>query len=163
MNNIVVFIICLVIVFGIGSSGTFITRKVVKSEWYECIKSSVTPPSYVFPIVWNILFMLISIALYFNVIDVLKQRKEQKVVNYTILILFAINLIANGLWTFIFFSMKATAIALLDLVVVLITAIFLMIKSNDPRTKWLILPYVLWLCFAGWLNFSAWKKSEVCT
>ena len=59
--NIKVLIISLVIVFLVAFIGSLFTDT---GDWYESIKPSITPPNFVFPIAWTILFILIALSLY---------------------------------------------------------------------------------------------------
>ena len=60
--NIKVLIICLIIVYLVAFIGGISTSFAVNSDWYQTIKPSITPPNYIFPIVWNILFFMITIV-----------------------------------------------------------------------------------------------------
>ena len=61
-----VLITCIIVVALVELAGSWFTSKSVNSSWYNSIAPSITPPGWVFPIVWNVLFLLIAISLYFT-------------------------------------------------------------------------------------------------
>src|SRR3989344_3788226 len=73
-----VFISCLIAVFAVAGIGSMFTGT---GEWYESIKPSITLPSYVFPIVWSLLFYLIGVSLYYSW---LSMKKEKVMIYYGI-------------------------------------------------------------------------------
>ena len=116
--------------------------------WYNTLNvSSLTPAGWVFSVVWIILYLFIGLALFF----VMQQKKADKKNAY---ILFTINLVLNLLWSYVFFGSHAPEIALLILVALIIVAIYMAREFfNINKTAcWLILPYILWLMFAFYLN-----------
>lgn len=112
-------------------------------DWYESVKPSITPPSFVFPIVWTILFILISLSLYFAL---LKRKK--------VILIFGINLIFNALWSYFFFGLHKPLLAFIDLILIWIT-IFIMIYSvrKVKISAYMLVPYLIWVSFAGILNY----------
>ena len=77
LNFVLIFIICLLIVFLVAFLGSIFTSSGVNSLWYDSIKPKITPPNWVFPLVWNILFLLIAISLFFAWTRA-KNKKEKK-------------------------------------------------------------------------------------
>jgi len=142
-------IVSVVIIMVVAGVGGLFTSANTGSEWYESIKPSITPPNWIFPIVWNILFLLIAISLYLILIS-----KEQKT---KVLIAYLINFILNILWSFLFFSQKLTKIAFFELLVLWISVIFMISLAYkiDKKAAYLLVPYLLWLTFAGILNYLA--------
>jgi tryptophan-rich sensory protein len=128
--------------------GGMFTRKNVTTDWYNCIKPSITPPKYVFPVVWTILYIL----LFF----VFKNILESK--NSFLIILFSINLLLNILWTYYYFSQKDVKNSFLIIILIIISSIIILYKTKNK----LYLPYVLWICFASYLNYSSIDKIELC-
>ncbi len=142
-------IICLVIVYSFALIGSIFTSANVNSEWYNSVKPTITPPNWVFPVVWNILFFLIALSLFFAWT---KSNKKQKI---KVAILFGINLILNVSWSVSFFFLKNPLLAFIDLILlgISIIAIILFVKKIDKKSALFLLPYFLWICFAGILNF----------
>ena len=111
--------------------------------WYEeLVKSPLNPPGYVFGIVWPILYLLMGI------VSFLAAEKIWK--------LFIIQLALNAAWSWIFFYYQLPIIALLDIaLLMLVNAMILSNLKSFSRALFLLyLPYILWLCFAAFLNVS---------
>jgi len=145
--NFKTFFICLIIVFLVAYIGSLFTSDAVNSQWYEQIKSSITPPNYIFPIVWTILFALIVVSLYFAWEN---SKNKKKVV-----IVFAINFILNILWSYFYFSAKNIKLALFDLILLWFSILIMIYVTReiDKRSAYLLVPYLLWVSFAGILNY----------
>jgi benzodiazapine receptor len=108
--------------------------------WYKNLnKSPLSPPDYVFSLVWLILYVLIIISFILNIN------------NKNALIFFILQLFFNLIWTYIFFNLKNPELSLLDLLLVIIFSILYFININQTG-KYLIIPYILWLLFAFYLN-----------
>lgn len=119
-------------------------------DWYQTMqKSPLTPPNIVFPIVWNILFVLMAIAAW----RVWSLR--EKAISCAILF-FIVQLVLNAYWSYLFFGIHRPDLALMEIVilwlVILITTI-LFIKV-DSLAGILLLPYLCWVSFAIYLNYS---------
>ena len=111
--------------------------------WYmDLVKSPLNPPSYVFGIVWPILYVLMAFVSF---------RSADKI--WT---LFIPQLILNAAWSWIFFYMHAPLLALINIsILIFLNQKILVILSNESKLLfWLYLPYVLWLSFAAFLNAS---------
>jgi benzodiazapine receptor len=149
--NLWVFLICLFIVFLIvGGIGSLFTSKNTNTEWYSTIKPSITPPNWVFPVVWNILFLLITFSLYFAWMNSKNREQKKKVV-----LIFGINFILNILWSVLFFGLKQTQIAFIEVIIFWfsILGMILITRNISKKSSWLLLPYLLWVAFASVLNY----------
>lgn len=117
--------------------------------WYPTlVKSSLTPPGIVFSIVWTILYLLmgISAGLVWN---------TRTVYSWGLILLFILQLALNLLWTFCFFYMKSPVLGFVVLVV-LFMLVVLYVSGCYTQHKWsaiMNIPYLLWLIFAGYLNW----------
>ena len=129
--------------------GSIFTSGSVRSAWYDSIKPSITPPSFIFPIAWTILFILIAFSLYFAWTRAEKNEKK------TVASAFGINLFLNMLWSFLFFGMRNPKAAFIELIALWLSIIVMMSASwkIDKKASWLLLPYLLWVSFAAILNF----------
>lgn len=150
-RKLLVFIICLILVFLIGFISSIFTSNETNSEWYNSIKSPLTPPNFIFPIVWNILFLMISISMYFAWS---KSKKQEKL---NVASLFAINLFVNFLWSILFFKLHDPITALIDLFLIWLSILALIfgLWKISKISSYLLIPYFLWVSFAGILNFLA--------
>lgn len=144
-----ILILSLVIVYSFAFIGSIFTAQTVGSEWYKSIRPTITPPNWVFPIVWNILFFLIAISFY---LAWMKSGKKQKI---KITIVFGINLLLNVIWSFLFFSLQNPIFAFFDLIVfwLSIMAMILVTWKINKTSSYLLIPYLLWVSFAGILNY----------
>ena len=113
-------------------------------SWYESLnKPSFNPPNYLFGIVWPILYLLMSIVSFINAKTIYK--------------LYLLQLVVNGLWSWIFFAFQSIGFAFLDIVVLIFLNILIMKQLREAQA-WLSLmlytPYILWITFASILNLS---------
>lgn len=119
---------------------------------YESVrKSPLTPPSFVFPIVWTILYTLmgISAAMIYQSNSPGKRRA---------LIIYAIQLIVNLAWSFLFFNLQIYGLSFFWLLLLLVLIIVMIIQFWPiNRTAALLqIPYLIWVSFAGYLAYSVW-------
>ena len=119
------------------------------NDWYKNLKRAPwSPPSFVFGIVWPILYTLMTIAF-------IMVWKDDKCYPYcSPLTTFLIQLAFNLCWTTIFFKMKMPRLALLDLVLTLIFTIatYSQFSKINVQAGKLLLPYIVWLFLAFSLN-----------
>ena len=117
-------------------------------DYNYLVNPPLSPPSYLFPIVWSILYLLIGISYYIY-------RKNNNNDPLTIK-LYYIQLILNYLWSIIFFTLKLRTLAVIWIIVLAITIIYLMIRFyKEERTSfYLLIPYILWVLFATYLNIG---------
>lgn len=120
--------------------------------WYNTLNvSMLTPAGWIFPIVWGVLYFMIGLAIYLIMMADNSRRSYDKTSAY---VYFAINLVFNTLWSFAFFGAQMPEVALLILVALIVDVIFMaraFFRINQA-SFWLILPYILWLFFALYLN-----------
>lgn len=110
-----------------------------------------SPPPYLFGIVWPILYILIIISYGFVFRETWRGN-----ISGSLIIPFIINLIANGLFTYFQFKLKNNLLAALDIIVVLTTIIWTIILIW-PLFHWvayLQIPYLLWVAFATYLQIG---------
>jgi tryptophan-rich sensory protein len=121
--------------------------------WYEALqKPSWTPPNWLFAPVWSGLYIAIAVAGW--------SVWRSKAVSVTKpILLWLLQLILNGLWSWLFFGLHRPELALIDIVGLLATIGFFIasaIKISRPAA-WLFVPYGLWVGFAAVLNFAIWR------
>ena len=112
--------------------------------WYEALnKPFFNPPNYIFGIVWPILYVLMAVVSFLQAQNIFK--------------LYVMQIILNGLWSWLFFVFQSTAFAFLDIVLLIFLNI-LILKQLRETKAWisvlLYIPYVFWICFACALNLS---------
>ncbi|MBS3073633.1 tryptophan-rich sensory protein [Candidatus Pacearchaeota archaeon] len=152
LNFVLIFIICLLIVFLVAFLGSIFTSSGVNSLWYDSIKPKITPPNWVFPLVWNILFLLIAISLFFAWTRA-KNKKEKIKVGF----LFGINLFLNILWSFLFFGLRNPLFGFIEIILVWLSILALIIGlwGISKISSWFLVPYILWVSFASIINYLA--------
>ena len=115
-------------------------------EWYLSLnKSKLTPPGYVFGIVWPILYLLLGISFLLTI-------KSPKCIGFcSPLVFFTIQMILNLIWTTVFFRMKMmkTALLLIYSIIALTIVAFTRMLPVNSTAALLLIPYLLWLCFAS--------------
>jgi len=137
------FVFFIVLVYAVGSSGSIFTDV---GPWYQSLrKPFFTPPNWVIPVVWNILFLLIALSgglMYFQA-----RRK----MFFTV---YGLNLILNFLWSLLFFGLRSPQWAFVELVGLWlsIAALIALAWRGSRLAAWLLVPYLAWVSFAGVLN-----------
>lgn len=144
------YIIAVLIVEAVGAISSWLTKAGVDRYIKTVVKPPLTPPSFIFPIVWGILFALmgISVARIW-----LKPHSDDRTKS---LIIFAAQLAVNIIWTLVFFNLQTFGIAFI-IILLLLALILLMILSFSKLDKLaakLQIPYFLWVLFAAYLNIS---------
>ncbi len=153
MNNAIKLIISIIICEATGVIGSIFTFPSIDS-WYSTLaRPELAPPNWIFGPVWTTLFALMGIAAFL----VWKKGLDQKDVR-TALGFFAVQLVLNMMWSIIFFNLQSPFWAFMDLIVLwlaIVSTMTLFYKVSKP-TLWLLVPYILWVSFAGYLNFMIW-------
>jgi len=136
-----------------GILGSVFTIKAIPT-WYKNLrKPSFNPPSWIFGPVWTILYLLMGISGYL----ILENNTKSLA-----LIFFFVQLVLNAIWTPIFFGAKKLGLAFIELALMWITILLTILFSLKVSmlAALLLLPYLLWVSFAGLLNFSLWKINK---
>ncbi len=140
-------IICVAIPLGVGILSALLTRNGMQT--FETInKPKLSPPGWLFPIVWTILYILMGIASYLAATS----RKP----NGSALITYGLQLIFNFFWSIFFFNLNwyfFSFIWLVILWILIFKTITRFFKISDAAGL-LMIPYLLWVTFAGYLNLS---------
>jgi benzodiazapine receptor len=119
----------------------------------QLAQPSWAPPSWLFGPVWTALYLAMGIAAWL----VWRSRVPARV--RTALTLFVIQLVANALWSWLFFGWRLGGWAFADIVLLwcLIVATGVAFWRIRRGAAWLLLPYLLWVSFALVLNYSMWQ------
>lgn len=140
-------IISILIPLAIGSISALLSGNM--SSYSMLVKPALSPPGFVFPIVWTILYILMGISSY-KVYSSNSPNKSKA------LLLYSVQLFFNFCWSIIFFRMELYFFALIW-IVALVLIIIIMIKQfhiASPRAAYLQIPYLIWCIFAVYLNFA---------
>ena len=155
INNALKLIIAVVVSELAGVIGSVFTAPAISSGWYANLaKPALNPPARVFGPVWTTLYALMGIALWL----VWKDKNADPRARYRAYILFSIQLVLNALWPIIFFDFQSIGGGLWEILalwVVILLTIIAFAKIFRPAA-WLFVPYILWVSFAAYLNYSIW-------
>jgi benzodiazapine receptor len=157
INNIVKLIVATVVCELAGIIGSVFTAPSIAS-WYAGItKPALNPPSWVFGPVWTTLFALMGISAFL----IWKKGLDRRDVKIAIGI-FIGQLVLNTLWSIIFFGLHSPAGALVEIVFLwlAILATIIVFAKISKLAAWLLVPYILWVSFAGYLNFMIWALNS---
>ena len=118
------------------------------SMYQELNKPFLSPPGYVFPIVWTVLYTLMGVSLY-----LVSEESGDKKKSY---IIYIVQLILNSLWTLFYFGldMKLFSFFLLVGLVISVIIMILEFRKLNKTAAYLQIPYLIWLIFAGYLNLA---------
>ncbi len=140
-------IFCIAIPLAVGGLSALLTRNSMQT--FDSINKPILAPSgWLFPVAWTILYILMGIASYL----VITSRKP----NGSALITYGLQLIFNFFWSIIFFNLSLYLFAFIWLVILWLLILKTTIKFyqiSEPA-GYLMIPYLLWVTFAGYLNFS---------
>lgn len=139
-------IISILIPLAVGAVSSFLGRTMMEPDF---IQPTFSPPGYLFPIVWTILYILMGISSYLIYISDSPWRTPS-------LIIYAIQLVFNFFWSILFFRFSLYGLSfawLLMLIGFIIIMIYLFSKVR-PLAAYLQIPYLLWCLFAAYLNYA---------
>ena len=148
--SLIIWILALIAIGGaIGS----LTKPEI-STWYSRLnRSTLTPPNYVFPVAWTILYSIIAACGWLI-------RHSQAFPKLSIIkILYVAQLILNWSWTPLFFHYHLTGLSLVVLVAmdILVCALICIAYRKMKAVSLLMIPYLSWILFASYLNFYLWQ------
>ncbi len=146
-------IILIIVCLSIGFLGSLVTQTGMTS-WYSTIeKPSFNPPNWLFGPVWTVLYICIAVAggLIWDEIDTNPLVKKA-------LLFFAVQLVLNSLWSFLFFGLQNPLLALIEIVLLLLVIYetYLLFSKINKIAGYLFIPYLFWVSFAMVLNASIW-------
>lgn len=150
--SLIIWIVALIVIGWIIGSVT----KAEVNTWYSTlIRSPLSPPNYIFPIAWTILYTIIAICGWiiwhtssFSGLLLIKN-------------VYLIQLLLNWSWTPLFFSYHLTGYSLVNLLVmdIAVAMIMYLAHARIKAVSLLMIPYLLWILFATHLNFYIWQHN----
>jgi tryptophan-rich sensory protein len=143
---------CILLCEGAGIVGSVFTTPAIAGWYSALIKPSVAPPNWIFGPVWTTLFLLMGIALF------LVWKARSKGDPRILFGVFGVQLVLNVLWSFIFFGLHnpgAAFVEILCLWLAIAATIGVFAKVSKPAAL-LLVPYIAWVSFAGYLNYLIW-------
>lgn len=158
-RNLFKLIVAIVVSQLAGAVGSFFTTPAISSGWYATLgKPALNPPSWVFAPAWTALFLLMGIAVW--LVWMKMDSRDDKRIKIALWI-FGGQLVLNALWSVIFFGLKSPGWAFVEIIILwlAILATTIAFAKISKIAAWLLVPYILWVGFAGYLNFSIWQLS----
>lgn len=141
--------VCIAIPLAVGGLAALLT--IDSMQAFDNLKQPpLSPPAWLFPVVWTILYILMGIATYFIATSDKTYRARSALTVYGIQLAF------NFLWSIVFFNLEAYWFAFVWLVllwVLIIITTVLFYRISKPA-GYLLIPYLIWVTFAGYLNFA---------
>lgn len=146
MNKILVYVKSILIPVIVGAVVGLITSSFI--DYGSLNQPPLAPPSWVFPTVWTILYVLMGIS--YGIL------KSNNLTNEEIDRIYYAQLFVNALWSIIFFVLKWRFFAFIWIIALAILVIYMisLFYNKNKLSGLLQIPYLLWLFFAGYLNIS---------
>lgn len=133
-----------------GLIGSLFTSPAVKSWYTQINRPSWNPPAWLFAPVWTTLFILMGIAFYliWSKKEGIQKKMAQKI--------YGVQLVLNILWSVFFFGMGDFWLAFGEILVLWVFILLTIVKfwKIDKNAGYLLVPYLLWVSFASFLNFT---------
>jgi tryptophan-rich sensory protein len=145
--------IAFITTFAAGMAGYYLVDT-SSSSWYaSLVKPALTPPDITFAIAWSLLYILMALSL--SIIWTIHPQTESTAgwIRF-----FFVQLLFNAAWTMFFFALHAVLIAFIDILILgfVILALIATAADLDRRVAYLLIPYFLWILFAGYLTLRIW-------
>ncbi|MBE7063321.1 MAG: tryptophan-rich sensory protein [Clostridia bacterium] len=145
-----VYIVSILIPLAVGALSALLTRNSME-DYAALAQPPLSPPGWLFPIVWTILYTLMGISsarIYLSS----EPKKNSALRTY------AVQLAVNFFWTILFFNLDARLLALVWLILldILVIRMIVQFRQIDRPAALLQIPYLLWLLFATYLNAGVW-------
>lgn len=156
LNNFLKLIIALVLSGLAGVIGMLFASPAI-ATWYAMLaKPALNPPNWVFGPIWIVLYILMGLAAFLVWRQGLKSRDVKMALG-----IFIFQLGLNAFWPVIFFGAHNPGIAFMEIISLwcAILAMVLAFREISRPAFYLLLPYLLWVTFAGYLNYSIWQMS----
>ncbi|AKM84229.1 TPA: TspO protein [Candidatus Campbellbacteria bacterium] len=149
MNKTLKLISVILICHMAGILGAFFTTPQIDGWYSILIKPSFNPPSWIFGPVWLTLYTLMGISLFL----IWQNKGNKKAVNW-----FYLQLLLNASWSIIFFGAHELFLAFIIILALILSVIKTMLEfwKINKTSVYLLVPYLLWISFAGFLNYSIW-------
>jgi translocator protein len=147
-NKFISFILFFIVTYSASFIGGMSTIS-FKEPWYsQLVKSNFNPPDWVFAPVWTTLYLMMTLAIWFYWHS--KKREMNTVYIYFIHIVF------NTTWSIVFFGLHKILLALIVLMILIALIIILILRFRRVNyvSSYLMIPYLLWSCYALFLNFN---------
>lgn len=135
----------------IGSVSSFLIGDIAKRLYPLLEKPPFSPPAFLFPIAWIILYLLMGLATYYMLLSVTSDENKQMA-----LMIYTAQLLVNFLWPIVFFMLQLYGLAafILCFLFFLVSINIIVYSRINRYSGILLIPYFLWLGYALYLNFG---------
>jgi tryptophan-rich sensory protein len=143
--------VSILIALGVGGLSAYLTRNSM-DLYSEIVRPPLSPPAFLFPVVWTILFVLMGVS---AAMVHLNRKNDPKAAEKG-LFTYALSLVVNFSWSIFFFSYRAFWFSFFWLLLLLFLILRTMgyYRKVEPLAAWLQIPYALWVTFAGYLTLA---------
>lgn len=152
MRKLVIIFISILVCILLGDIASAYQKEALQTWYPELIRSALTPPGWVFALVWTLLYIAMGVS--FGLILNATHPKQRRVA-----LLFLVQLMVNFSWSILFFYNACPVCGLVDIILLDLLVVVYIVKSY-PINKYsslLFIPYLLWLCLTTYLNaFIVW-------
>lgn len=155
-NRFLRLVICIAVVALVAAVGSYFTAPAIPAWYANLAKPPYAPPNWLFGPVWTLLYLMMGIAAFL----VWDRGLERRNVRFA-LVVFAIQLALNSLWSAIFFGLRFPLGAFIEVIILwlaILATIMLFSRISRPAA-WLLVPYIFWVSFAAFLNFGIWQAN----
>lgn len=145
------YVFAIIVTLAVGGLSAFFTSG-SRDVYEKAATPPLSPPAWVFPVAWTILYILMAISF----ARVFSKRKNEPRMRRGAVNIYALNLFFNFFWSIIFFDFNAFLLAFVWLLLLWLV-IFVMLLNfyrTDKASGLLLVPYLVWVTFAGYLNFG---------
>ena len=148
-------VLAILIPLCVGGVAAMLTGDMMK-EYFFLNKPPLSPPGWVFPVVWTVLYVMMGLASYL----VITSEADKSLITNA-LIFYAIQLVLNFFWSMLFFNYSLFLWAFIELIVMWAASIIatVLFFRASPLAGTMMIPLVLWTTFAAYLNFAVYKLS----
>lgn len=141
---------------GVGALSGWLTREGIEIYNQTVVQPPLSPPAFVFPVVWAILYALMGIGAARVYLTPASNARSRG------LLLWLVQLAFNFLWSIVFFNLQAYAFAFFWLIALWLLILWMTVTfyQVDKTAALLQIPYLLWVAFAGYLTFGVWMLNR---
>ncbi len=160
INNTFKLIIAIAVCEFAGVIGSVFTTPSIDGWYAGIVKPAINPPAWVFGPVWTTLFALMGISLFLiwkQHSNILENVRMLRIWRWATTLFFT-QLVLNTLWSIIFFGLHSPGGAFVEIIFLwlAILATIIVFAKISPPAAWLLVPYILWVSFAIYLNYAIW-------
>jgi len=142
--------VCLLLPLTVGGLSALLSMEGMK-DFARLEQPPLSPPAWLFPVVWTALYLAMGLASWLVLTSGRHQALTERALWW-----YGLQLLTNFFWSILFFrlELRLTAFLWLVLLWVLILITLRQFHRLRPAAGWLLVPYLLWVTFAGYLNLS---------